>query len=94
MLAPFETAAELVEEKQSFAEASSGVVGSKDGRGIGHLVDGETITNWLNDYLRSHPVAPELEQPVLLVAFQFGVRAESRYAGQSFVEGEPEIRSE
>ena len=30
----------------------------------------------------------------LSIAFRFGVRSEGRYAGQSFVEAEPAVRSE
>ncbi|HEV3440249.1 MAG TPA: hypothetical protein VG122_23040 [Gemmata sp.] len=93
MLAPFENAAQTVENRLPIVEVSSGVSGS-DGRGIGHLVDAKTIEEWVQEYLtgRTDPIATEPSK--LVAAFQFGVQAEGRYAGQSFVEAEPVVRSE
>ncbi len=75
------------------AEVSSGVSGS-DGRGIGHLVDLHTVEAWTTDYLRTRNPTPDVETALLKVAFLFGVRAEGLYAGQSFIEAEPVLRSE
>jgi hypothetical protein len=93
MFASSENATQTVENRLPIVEVSSGVSGS-DGRGIGHLVDAKTIEEWVQEYLtgRTDPIA--MEPSKLVAAFQFGVRAEGRYAGQSFIEAEPEVRSE
>jgi len=94
MLAPIETANQKFDDRLSMAEVSGGVSNSKDGRGIGDLVDVKTIELWVRDYLHNRAGQSELDEENLLPAFQFGVRTEGHYAGQSFVEAEPEIRSE
>ena len=70
-------------------EAVQGLSASKDGRGIGDLVDAHTIDCWVREYLAAHQDGPQKD-----LAFRFGVGAEGRLAGQSFVEAEPELRSE
>jgi hypothetical protein len=70
-------------------QVEQGLIGSKDGKGIGHLVDAETIDGWVRAYLSAHDGGAVLE-----TAFRYGVGAEGRYAGQSFVEAEPVLRSE
>ena len=71
------------------AHTAQGLAGSKDGKGIGDLVDDEMVDGWVREYLggRSDGMG-------LAIAFRFGVKAEGRYAGQSFVEAEPGLRSE
>lgn len=94
MFAPYENATLMVENKLPIVEVSGGVGGSKDGRGIGDLVNAITIESWVQDYLNSRIERLPLDKAKVVLAFQFGVRAESRYAGQSFIEAEPEVRSE
>jgi hypothetical protein len=50
------------------------------------------VDGWVQDYLTARGEGVDAE--AMNVAFRFGVRAEGRYAGQSFVEAEPELRSE
>jgi hypothetical protein len=52
-------------------------------------VDNETLGDWVRDYL-----AGRTDREDLTVAFCFGATSEGRYAGLSFVEAEPELRSE
>jgi len=73
-------------------QAALGLIGSKDGKGIGDVADPETVAAWVRDYLAGQDASVDPIQTA--AAFPFGVRAESRYAGQSFVEAEAEIRSE
>lgn len=73
-------------------EAAAGLSDSKDGKGIGDLVDRTIIAGWVREYLAARGDGADAES--LTGAFSFGVRAESRYAGQSFFEAEPELRSE
>jgi len=94
MLENSENTAQLSDERLSIAEVSSGVRGSKDGRGIGHLVDNQTIDGWEDEYRKGRSTEPGIDEPSVRLAFQFGVRAEGRYAGKSFIEAEPEVRSE
>ncbi len=69
-----------------------GLLGSKDGKGIGDLADDDTIDGWVRDYLDGHADAAD---PMAAGAgFRYGVGAEGRYAGQSFVEAEAGLRSE
>jgi hypothetical protein len=75
-------------------EVSGGVSGSKDGRGIGDLVDERTIEMWVREYLLDRETPSDVDELCLMNAFRFGVRTEGRYAGQSFIEAEPAIRSE
>ena len=70
-------------------QVEQGLVGGKDGKGIGHLVDAQTIDGWVRAYL-----GERAGNAVLEIAFRFGVEAEGRYAGQSFAEAEPMLRSE
>jgi hypothetical protein len=65
-----------------------GLRGSKDGKGIGDLADDGTVESWVQEYLRSD------SPPDHATAFRYGVRAEGRHAGQSFIEAEASIRSE
>jgi hypothetical protein len=65
------------------------IPGSKDGRGIGGVVDERTLDDWVKESLESYAIALGQEK-----AFKFGVRAECRFAGQSFFEAESELRSE
>jgi hypothetical protein len=94
MSAPFEIAAKSVENPLPIVEASGGVSHSKDGKGIGDLVDVNIIDLWVREYLSNRTGEDSIDRENLVSAFQFGVRTEGRFAGQSFVEGEPEIRSE
>jgi hypothetical protein len=77
------------ESTLSLLEAAAALPGAKDGSGIGQFLDSHTIDTWVKDYLGGRASANELEAP-----FRFGVLAEERFAGQSFVEAEAEIRSE
>ena len=70
-------------------EAAAALNGTKDGRGIGAFVDAETLGTWVAEYVNGRGGITHLEG-----AFRFGVEAEGRFAGQSFIEAEPEIRSE
>jgi hypothetical protein len=70
-------------------QAAAGLPGSKDGKGIGDIVDHATVDAWVTEYL-----AGKSDGRGLAIAFRFGVQAEARYAGKSFVEAEPAIRSE
>jgi hypothetical protein len=72
-----------------FLQVDQGLVGGKDGKGIGHLVDADTIDVWVHAYLGERDGNAVLES-----AYRYGVEAEGRYAGQSFVEAEPMLRSE
>jgi len=92
MLAPTENATATADNRL-LLEVSSGVSGS-DGKGIGHLVDTKIIEVWMREYLGGRTEMIAIEPSILISAFQFGVRAEGRFAGQSFIEAEPQIRSE
>lgn len=65
-----------------------GLRGSKDGKGIGDLANDEIVESWVQEYLTSDSSADHA------TAFRYGVRAEGRHAGQSFIEAEASIRSE
>src|SRR5581483_3176483 len=80
------------EKQLPLVEAAAGLSGSKDGKGIGDLVDVATVDGWVQEYLAGRVDGVDAE--AMNVAFRFGVRAEGRYAGQSFVDAEPELRSE
>jgi hypothetical protein len=71
------------------AQTDQGLTGSKDGKGIGDLVDEETVDAWVREY-----VGGRSDGMGLAIAFRFGVKAEGRYAGRSFVEAEAGLRSE
>jgi hypothetical protein len=71
------------------AQTAQGLTGSKDGKGIGDLVDDDTVDKWVREYIGGRSDGMGLS-----IAFRFGVKAEGRYAGQSFVEAEPGLRSE
>jgi hypothetical protein len=96
MFSHFETESENhpPSDELPILEVSGGVSGSKDGRGIGDLVDGRTIEIWMREYLLDRDTTTDVDELCVLKAFDFGVRTEGRYAGQSFIEAEPEIRSE
>ena len=66
-----------------------GLAGSKDGKGVGDIVDPVTVDGWVREYL-----AGKSDGKGLAIAFRFGVRAEARHAGRSFVEAEPAVRAE
>jgi hypothetical protein len=70
-------------------EAAATLTGAKDGRGIGQFVDTKTLRAWIEDYRTGGKDTTGLE-----AAFQYGVEAEARFAGLSFVEAEADIRSE
>ena len=70
-------------------QVAAGVHGSKDGKGIGDMVDAATMDAWVREYL-----AGRSDGKGLGIAFRFGVQSEGRYAGQSFVDAEPALRSE
>jgi hypothetical protein len=76
-------------EQLPILQVEQGLVGGKDGKGIGHLADEHTIDGWVLAYLGERDGGEILEP-----AFRYGVEAEGRYAGQSFVEAEPMLRSE
>jgi hypothetical protein len=94
MLGSFEIAAKKIENPLPILEVSGGVSHAKDGKGIGDLVDVKTIETWVREYLKNRTDKDAIEEEKLLSAFQFGVRTEGHFAGQSFIEAEPEIRSE
>ena len=75
-------------EELPVLQAARGLPGPKDGTGIGDLADRGTVTEWVNAFLTGRD---EVDPTPLATAFRFGVAAESRYAGQSFVEAEPEL---
>lgn len=74
-------------------EVSGGVVGGKDGTGIGQLVSAETVEGWVRDYLKQGG-SSGLDEAIVVAAFQHGVQSEFNCAGQTFVEAEPKIRAE
>jgi hypothetical protein len=94
MLDTFEIAAKKVENPLAIVEVSGGVFHAKDGKGIGDLVDVKTIETWARDYINNRTDKAAIDEEKHLAAFQFGVRTEGHFAGQSFIEAEPEIRSE
>ena len=67
------------------------LAGSKDGKGIGDLADDATVDGWIKNFLAGRSGDTDADQEA---AFRFGVRAEGRYAGRSFVEAESGLRSE
>lgn len=69
-------------------QAAAALSGAKDGRGIGQFVDEKTLQAWIEEYL-----AGRTDADALRAAFRYGVEAEMRFAGLSFVEAEPELRS-
>jgi hypothetical protein len=73
-------------------QAAQGLAGSKDGKGIGDLADNVTIDGWVHDYLAGE--GDPADRKRMGFAFRFGVHADGRYAGHSFMETEPELRSE
>ena len=73
-------------------QVAGALTGSKDGKGIGDLVDEHTVNAWVHNFLASQP--GDSDAKVTETAFRFGVRADGRFAGQSFVEAESELRSE
>ena len=77
------------EPRLSMLEAAAAVSGGKNGQGIGQFVDRKTLQAWIEDFRASGKETRGLEP-----AFQYGVEAEARFAGISFVEAEPELRSE
>jgi hypothetical protein len=81
-----------VEDRLLILQVSGGVKDTRDVQGIGHLVDGATIDGWLRDYLSGR--AEVTNEGELDYAYRFGVRVEPLYAGRTFVDAEPEIRSE
>lgn len=86
--------AQKVENPLPYAEVSGGVNHTKGGKGIGDLVDAETIKAWVREYLLRRKDSQEIDEQMLVCAFQFGVRAEGRFGGQTFIDAEPLIRSE
>ncbi|MCE9562219.1 MAG: hypothetical protein K8U57_09215 [Planctomycetes bacterium] len=73
-------------------QAAQGLAGSKDGKGVGDLADLATIDGWVHDYLAGE--GDPADAKGMAAAFRFGVNADGRYAGQTFIETEPELRSE
>ncbi len=73
-------------------EAAQGLGASKDGKGLGDLAHPEMVDSWARDYLTGQ--GDPTDRMGLAAAFRFGVRADGRYAGQSFVETESQLRSE
>jgi hypothetical protein len=73
-------------------QAVQGVPGSKDGKGIGDLVDADTMEQWIRDYIAAG--VPPGDRVMQGLAFQFGVVVEGRCVARSFVEAEAELRSE
>jgi hypothetical protein len=76
----------------SVQHAAGVLPGSKDGKGIGDLADDATVAGWTENFLAGQ--SSDTDAKTQETAFRFGVRAEGRYAGQSFVEAESELRSE
>lgn len=75
-------------------EVSSGVEGGKDGTGIGKLAAPEKIAAWAREYLQKVNTGRDIDESLILAAFQHGVQSEWSSPGQTFVEAEPSIRSE
>jgi hypothetical protein len=94
MLSQLDKVTPPAKDQLPILEVSGGVSGSKDGTGIGHLVDGKTMEEWVREYISNRTDTNTIEEGQLETAFHFGVRMEGRFAGQSFIEAEPEIRSQ
>lgn len=83
------TEATDINEELPILAAAAALPNAKDSRGIGAFVDERMLDGWVSDYL-----ADRSDGMGLAIAFRFGVKAEGRFAGQSFVEAESELRSE
>lgn len=79
-------------DKLPILEAAQALPVSKDGTGIGSLANDGVVDGWASEYLITKGDAPDRD--ALLEAFRFGVRADGWSAGQSFVDTEPQLRSE
>lgn len=79
----------LPEDESGMLRAAADISAPKDGTGIGDIVDPTTVNGWIAEYLGGRSDGKGLS-----IAFRFGVQAEARNAGQSFVEAESKIRSE
>ncbi|MBA4188089.1 MAG: hypothetical protein C0467_08720 [Planctomycetaceae bacterium] len=73
-------------------QAAQGLDSPKDGKGIGDLASAEVVDGWTHDYLSGE--GDPADSRGLAAAFRFGIKADGRCAGLSFVESEPELRSE
>jgi len=83
---------EVDDNQLPLLQAAQGMVDTKDGKGIGDLVNPNLLASWVHDFLigRGDP----LDQQGMAIAFRFGVKADGRYAGQSFVETESQLRAD
>jgi hypothetical protein len=73
-------------------QAAQGLDGSKDGTGIGNLAADGVVAGWASEYLAAK--GDPADREALAEAFRFGVRADGWSEGKSFVETEPQLRSE
>ena len=68
-------------DQLSVSQIVQGLPGSKDGKGIGDLVDPDTMDHWIHDYLAACPASGDAV--MLGLAFQFGVVVEGRCVSRS-----------
>ncbi|WP_439631288.1 hypothetical protein [Gemmata sp.] len=73
-------------------QAAQRLDGPKDGTGIGSMAADGVVDGWASEYLVAK--GDPADREALLEAFRFGVRADGWSAGKSFVETEPQLRSE
>ena len=75
--------------------AAGAIAGGYAGKGVGELIDPTTEDNWLRENFASRPYVKEGETFDTYVSdYRYGGAAESKYAGKSFDEVEPELRLE
>ena len=79
-------------DKLPILQAAQALPVSKDGTGIGSLAADGVVDGWASEYLRTRGGPAERE--ALAEAFRFGVRADGWSEGKSFIETEPQLRSE
>ena len=66
--------------------------GTKDGKGVGDLVDEETVNEWTMSFLAG--AEADSDDQSVEAAFRFGARMEGCFAPRSFVEAESDLRAE
>lgn len=81
-----------VTDQLPILQVAGAISGPPTGQGIGSIVDPVTEAGWVRDYLAVR--GGGATGGAVEVAFRFGVKAEGRHSGKSFVEAEPDIRAE
>jgi hypothetical protein len=79
----------MEDDRRPMLKADANLGAPKDGTGLGSIVDDATVDAWVVEYLQGRS-----DGRGLAIAFRYGVAAEGRRPGQSFLEAEPVIRSE